>query len=129
MRGRNLFSNKHPNIAEINEPQSTPNLACESIVALFSPIPAYDRSAMKIDTVSPIPHRAQIPEKDFQLLPFGSTTMFIFTATQAKRNTPTNLPITSPDITGIPTPESIPSKLIDEKSIPTFAKANNGSII
>ena len=97
--GRYLLSNKTPNNADMNEPHRMPSLACPRTAAPpWSE--AYERSAMKMETVSPMPQSIHTDAKERQSLPCGRETNPHFIAIHEKENTPTNLPTTRPTITG-----------------------------
>ena len=76
----------------MTEPKSTPNFARSSRAKPSAPNPAYERSAMNIDTVKPIPHTTQTLAKALHEEPAGSDTMPSLTAIHEKENTPKNLP-------------------------------------
>lgn len=81
---------------------------------------------MNIETVRPIPQSIQTDANAFQSLPSGSCTNFNFIAIQQKVNTPMNFPNANPVITENPTPPKRSAMFMEEKSIPTFEKANKG---
>ena len=77
-----------PITAETLEPHRIPSFAPFRSAVPSAPIDAYDRSAMKMDTVSPIPQSIQTEAKDFQSQPCGRHTILHFIATKEKGNTP-----------------------------------------
>ena len=78
-----MFKRTAPRTAAITEPQRTPSLASFRRAAPEAPRPAYERSAMNIDTVKPIPQITQTLANAFQVVPSGSLTILALTA--AKR--------------------------------------------
>ena len=101
-----MFRSTQPNTAEITEPQRTPSFASLRNAMPAFPKPAYDRSAMNIETVKPIPQTTQTLANDFQSAPAGRLTNLSRTASHEKLNTPRNFHITRPNITANPTPEN-----------------------
>lgn len=99
-------------MAEITEPLRTPSFASFRSAAPEAPRPEYERSAMNIETVNPIPQTTQTLAKAFHVVPSGSVTNFALIASHENENTPRNLPATNPSITDRPTPENkLPSDI------------------
>ena len=111
----------------MTEPQSTPNLAWSRSMPPFAPKLAYDKSAMNIDTVKPMPHTTHTLANAFHVAPTGSVTILRRIANHEKEKTPINLPMTNPNITAKLTPENSVPMLICERSIPALAKAKSGT--
>ena len=87
------FRRTHPITAESTDPTSTPSLAWSRRAAPSAPRPAYERSAMNIDTVNPIPQTTQTLAKAFHVVFAGSFTKFSLTARGAQKqfqNVPTD---------------------------------------
>ena len=124
--GRVLLRRTHPRTAAITEPTSTPSLACASNAAPSAPRPEYERSAMNIDTVNPIPQTTHTLANAFHVVLAGSWTNLSLIASHENEKTPMNFPSTRPSITARPTPEKRLPMLICERSIPAFANAKRG---
>lgn len=124
--GSVLHNSAQPRVAEIAEPKRTPNFASPSNAKPSLPRLTYERSAINIDTVKPIPHTTQTLANDFHEVSAGNDTTPNFTAIQEKENTPKNLPTTKPNMTARLTPDNTLPKLIAERSMPALAKANSG---
>ena len=119
------MSIKYPMIPAKTEPLMIPNFAWLSRTGPNSGRLAYDRLAIKRDTVNPIPPSMEIPSKLLLFMWSGIFRKPLFTDNQVKENIPISLPkIKEIKIVRVTPFKSV--RLMCSKEMLALAKANRG---
>ena len=105
------------------EPRIIPNLSSNS---WLTPPSSKAREPIKRLMVKPMPHKAAVPYKDIQFMPFGKLQSFSFIASQHREKTPICFPTKRPTVMPSGTLCNNCSVPMPERLIPAFANAKTG---